>query len=305
MSTAPPMRVPPTSLTRKLLRCMACFNCLSSTSPFRVRGWQKCSVSVEVLHSQDASCARLAREFAPASRPGKKAGWRHGRRCQYRGYRGGGRYVGPWRQLRPGADLSFDCGRARACGQQDCLRHHERLLRDRRTNDGFCFHTRKEGSSEFLFRPSGHYPNVSTSSIEAVSLWGLTTQTDESTVTRLHLSRTFRPTWPTSHRVCSSVERGSFIPIPFGRTSNNHPSDSDSCGLLGEKNLVPLVCSRQHKKKTIFRAHVLVFSCAESSLKCLCASSWRPRIALKSLLPWSPDTPPSWSPFYVFLQRFV
>ena len=78
---------------------------LGSASPFHVRGRPKCSLPVGSLHQPPAQEEkRLAR-------------------CQYRG---GGRNVGRLRQRRPGPHLllgtclSFACGRARACGEQDC-----------------------------------------------------------------------------------------------------------------------------------------------------------------------------------------
>ena len=46
-------------------------------------------------------------------------------------------------------DVSFDFGLARARGQQDCLQHHENLLRAKRDSDGPRFHPPTEGRSEF------------------------------------------------------------------------------------------------------------------------------------------------------------
>ena len=95
----------------------------------------------------------------------------------------------------------FACGRTRACGQQDWLQHHEHLLRTKRKSDGSCLYIRSEGSVEFLFRPSDRHPDVSTSSIEAAFLRGLTTKTNGSTVTKLRVSRKFSTIWPMLHRL--------------------------------------------------------------------------------------------------------
>ena len=96
------------------------------------------------------------------------------------------------------------CGRARACGQQNFLQHHERLLRNKQNSDGPCFNIRNERSNEFLFRAASQHLNVSHSQIGAAFLRVLTTQTDVSTVTKLYVSRMFRTIWPTLHRVSCS-----------------------------------------------------------------------------------------------------
>ena len=93
----------------------------------------------------------------------------------------------------------FACGRARACGQQDWLQHHEHLLRTKRNCDGPCLYIRSDGSVEFLFRPSDRHPDVSTSSIAAAFLRRLTTKTNGSTVTKLRVSRKFSTVWPVLH----------------------------------------------------------------------------------------------------------
>ena len=93
--------------------------------------------------------------------------------------------------------------------------------------------------------PSGRHLDVWTSSVEAVFLQGLTTQTDGSAVTALHVLRMFRTTWPTLLLVCCWNQssqcksrrsgRGSFLPTPLGRTSNHHSSDSDSSDMLKKR----------------------------------------------------------------------
>ena len=74
-----------------------------------------------------------------------------------------------------GSGLSFACGRARARGEQPCLRHRERLFSSGRHSDGSRFYTRNEGSDEFLFRASGRNPNVQMTSVGAQCLRDLTT----------------------------------------------------------------------------------------------------------------------------------
>ena len=77
--------------------------------------------------------------------------------------------------------LSFDCGRAYVCGEQDSSQHRGCLLRDRRTNDGFRVLIRNQVSS-FL--------------VGAAFLQGLTVLIDELPVKELRvswMSRTIRP----------------------------------------------------------------------------------------------------------------
>ena len=159
------------------------------------------------IHSRGVTCARLASTTAPASHPGKKVllktGWWQVRRCQYRG---GGRYVGRPRQRRPSPDLSFNCGRACACGQQDCLQHHGRLLRNRRHVDGLRFYIRSDGNNDFLFRPSGRHLEVSSSLIGAAFLRALTTLTDELSVKVLRVSRMPRTIGPSLRWVSNSTQ---------------------------------------------------------------------------------------------------
>ena len=161
----------------------------------------------------------------------------------------------------------------------------------------------------------------------------LTTQTDVSTVTKLYVSRMFRTIWPTLHRVsCSNQSSKSesrrrartvSFQLPSGKTSNHHSSDSDLSDTLEEKkeHLVLQVYSRQHNLGETKGARACLFlllfflrrvilivwerdvvfcwlSCAESSFKCLCASSWRSAIVLKkSASVLAKGSPPSWSPF--------
>ena len=63
------------------------------------------------------------------------------------------------------------------------------LFSTKRNSEGPRFCIQNECSGEFLFRPSDHHPNVSTSSIEAALFRGLTTQTNGLTATRLHSLR--------------------------------------------------------------------------------------------------------------------
>ena len=47
---------------------------------------------------------------------------------------------------------SVACGRPRACGQQNRLQPHQRLLRNRRNDHGLCFHFRNGSNVVFFFK---------------------------------------------------------------------------------------------------------------------------------------------------------
>ena len=74
--------------------------------------------------------------------------------------RAGCRLLGRLQQCCPRPDVSFECGLARARGQQHCPQHREHLLSSRRNSDGPRFYIWHKGGSEFLFRASGRHPNV-------------------------------------------------------------------------------------------------------------------------------------------------
>ena len=50
-----------------------------------------------------------------------------------------------------GVGLSFACGRARGCGEQDSLQHRGRLLSTKRNSDGPRLCTRNEAAVSFSF----------------------------------------------------------------------------------------------------------------------------------------------------------
>ena len=214
------------------------------------------------MHLRDVSCARLASALAPASRPGTQ-GWLVTRTSMS---------VSRWQsvllspQRRPGADLlvgiglSFACRRARACGQQDCLQHHGRLLSTKRYSDGPRFYTRNEGGGELNFRASGRHPNVwvllNTDEHEHSDRRA---SCDEAALPRVEPqpglldSRQIEATrvLDVSHHLAavasdalveselseqsSSIEHVRLFPTPFGPTSNHHTSDSESPDMLGER----------------------------------------------------------------------
>ena len=68
---------------------------------------------------------------------------------------------------------------------------------DRYNSDGLHFNTWNVGNSESLFRAAGGHPDV-------LGPRDLTTRTDGSTVTQLHVSRMFRTIGPSLHRLCCS-----------------------------------------------------------------------------------------------------
>ena len=118
----------------------------------------------------------------------------------------GCRLLGRLQQCLPRSDVSFECGLARARGQQHCPQHREHLLSSRRNSDGPRFYIWHKGGSEFLFRASGRHSNVWIVSVEALFLSCLATQTVGLTVTQLHASRMLRTTWPLLHQVRCSTQ---------------------------------------------------------------------------------------------------
>ena len=112
-----------------------------------------------------------------------------------------------------------------------------------RDSDGPYFYTRNESSNEFLFRPSGHHSRVSTSSIEAAFLRGLTPQTDRSTVTRTRVARMFRIIWPTLRRMCCSSQSSQSRARRSGAAVSFQPPGA---------NFKTPLCWRNHKDTSCF-----------------------------------------------------
>ena len=154
------------------------------------------------------------------------------------------------------------CGRARVCGQQDCLQHHERLLSTKRNRDcpRFC---------GLLVRASGRHPVVSVSLVATSFLRGLTFQTDKSTVTTLHVSRTCRTIRPTlRRRRCSdqsSLSRarrcGAAVSfqLPPGEipTTTLQPQIHLTCWKKNKNSC--FVCARDNMDSEIQGARLLLF----------------------------------------------
>ena len=180
------------------------------------------------MHSRDVPCAQLASAFAPASRRRKK-GWlatHMGVGVSYR-----------WRSVR-GSPATASTGLrpvirlwARSCLRSSSDRQVatwlSRIIRWRLR----------------FFR-------------------GLTTQTDGSTVTRLHVSRMFRTTWPTLNRVCCSsgankahlVDRARLFPANSRRADFKPPLFRLGLNWKKKKATSCFVCARHNVNRAKSRA---------------------------------------------------
>ena len=108
-----------------------------------------------------------------------------------------------------------------ALTQQDCLQHRERLLRNKRHSDGFCFYIRNGCNDALLFRPPSRDLEVTSSLIGADFLRGLTTLTNGSSVNvSYHLAVVALGVLLESQL----TERGCFLPDPSERPSTDHHS---------------------------------------------------------------------------------